>query len=191
MSGQVLDLTIIVYGSSENDPNDDSRFSGYNQRRVELEFRPPVPKADMLGNVDRMMTWAKWSIIELLQDIKHSQKWHCEFCDKPARETVQFCASWVNRVPPKMIVYTHQVCKTKGGRCAKALDEISHMMPGTWILESPEVPSTAEGEIPLSASCANCQKTETARRGTLSTAGQRVKEKIGLVIKKSAGSSRM
>lgn len=80
MSGQVLDLTIIVYGSSENDPNDDSRFSGYNQRRVELEFRPPVPKADMLGNVDRMMTWAKWSIIELLQDIKHSQKWHCEFC---------------------------------------------------------------------------------------------------------------
>ncbi|PSR81039.1 hypothetical protein PHLCEN_2v6570, partial [Hermanssonia centrifuga] len=38
-----LDLLIIAYGSSADDPNDDSRFSGEDQRRIEVKLAPTVP----------------------------------------------------------------------------------------------------------------------------------------------------
>lgn len=77
--GPTLDLLIIAYGSSENDPNNDSRFTGENQRRVEVQLAPRIP-AELAGNMRRMQSWARDKVHATVLDIKHSQRWHCEFC---------------------------------------------------------------------------------------------------------------
>ena len=77
--GPVLDLLLIAYGSSETDPNDNSRFNGADQRRVEVQLAPRIP-AELAGNMRRMQGWARDKVHATVMDIKHSQRWHCEFC---------------------------------------------------------------------------------------------------------------
>lgn len=76
-----LQLTMIAYGSSADDPNDDSRFTGMDQRRVEIHAIPEVP-AHLLGDADALTPWAQGVARRAVLDIKHSQNWHCEFCGK-------------------------------------------------------------------------------------------------------------
>lgn len=77
--GPLLDLLVIAYGSSDTDPNDDSRFSGEDQRRVEVKCSPRVP-IEYAGNLRRMQDWAQGVVNKVVFDVKHSQRWHCEFC---------------------------------------------------------------------------------------------------------------
>lgn len=77
--GPAVDLLLIAYSSSEDDPNNDSRFSGQDQRRVEVKLAPRVP-AEIAGNMRKMTEWSRGKVNEIVLDIKHSQRWHCEFC---------------------------------------------------------------------------------------------------------------
>ena len=74
-----LNLTMIVYGSSKDDPNDDSRFCGMDQRRVEITASPLVP-SNKLGRIDTLTVWAENVAKRIMPDAKHSQEWHCAFC---------------------------------------------------------------------------------------------------------------
>ncbi|KAF7789382.1 hypothetical protein EIP86_000326 [Pleurotus ostreatoroseus] len=74
-----LELTVIVYGSAAGDPTDDSRFAGADQRRAEIEFSPRVPD-NKVGKPNEIAMWANNLVQGLGTDVKHSQKWHCEFC---------------------------------------------------------------------------------------------------------------
>ncbi|EKM59881.1 uncharacterized protein PHACADRAFT_250663 [Phanerochaete carnosa HHB-10118-sp] len=77
--GPVLDLLVIAYGSSASDPAEDSRFTGEDQRRVEVKFAPIVP-VEVAGNLRRMQDWAREAVRSLMPEVKHSNHWHCEFC---------------------------------------------------------------------------------------------------------------
>ena len=77
--GPVADLLVIAYGSSVNDPADDSRFTGEDQRRVEIKFAPVVPTG-VAGNLRRMQDWGRDAVRDLMLEVKHSNSWHCEFC---------------------------------------------------------------------------------------------------------------
>ena len=74
-----LELTIIVYGSAAGDPTDNSRFAGADQRRVEINFSPRVPDSKV-SKPREIRMWAQSLAQGLGTDVKHSQKWHCEFC---------------------------------------------------------------------------------------------------------------
>lgn len=76
-----LDLLIIAYGSSADDPNDDSRFSGEDQRRIEVKLAPTVPP-NIAADMDELHVWAHNIVHRATMDIKHSQNWHCEFCSR-------------------------------------------------------------------------------------------------------------
>ena len=91
--GPILDLLFIAYGSSASDPDDDSRFCGDGQRRVEVTFNPRVP-AEIAGNLRRMRTWVQPVIQSITLDVKHSQQWHCEFCSK--LDSLFFVDEWLS-----------------------------------------------------------------------------------------------
>ena len=76
--GPKVELLIIAYGSKKGDPTDNSRY-GSHQRRVEVTFGPHVPM-ELAGNMRRMQNWARDRVTATIMDIKHSQRWHCEFC---------------------------------------------------------------------------------------------------------------
>ncbi|CAL1697240.1 unnamed protein product [Somion occarium] len=167
MSGPELNLTIIVYGSSETDPSGNERFCGERQRRAEIELRPRVPNRDMLRNQTQMNAWAQGVLNSVGVDVKHTQKWHCEFCTKPARETVHMVMSWMHLNPPKLNVYVHNICDAGVGRCSETLRSIQAEAalfatggPGL----PPRLPPAADGQYPLAASCARCKREETAEQ---------------------------
>ncbi|GJE85009.1 hypothetical protein PsYK624_010860 [Phanerochaete sordida] len=102
--GPIFELLVIAYGSSATDPPDDSRFTGEGQRRVEIKFAPVIPAA-IAGNLRRMQDWASDVVQDLMSEVKHSNQWHCEFCDKLARESHMCILSWMHLTPPSMTVY--------------------------------------------------------------------------------------
>ncbi|KIP04549.1 hypothetical protein PHLGIDRAFT_190168 [Phlebiopsis gigantea 11061_1 CR5-6] len=163
--GPTLDLLIIAYGSSENDPNNDSRFTGENQRRVEVQLAPRIP-AELAGNMRRMQSWARDKVHATVLDIKHSQRWHCEFCDKLARESQTDIASWLHLTPPKMVVYVHLVCNTVKGPCAaraKMLSQQMAAMNGGPPPRSGDAAREMMGDVvfPAAASCTKCEAEES------------------------------
>lgn len=78
-AGPVLDLLIIAYGSSADDPAGDSRFYRPDQRRVEVKLAPRAP-VSAAGDLRRMHEWSQGVLRNAIPDVKHSQRWHCEFC---------------------------------------------------------------------------------------------------------------
>lgn len=165
MSATTLDLQVLVYGSSVNDPNDDSRFSGENQRRIEIKLNPRIPMS-MMGSMQQKHMWAQGFLQKLGVDVKHTQRWHCEFCDKQARESHLMIASWMHLSPPKLIAYVHLVCNAVTGPCYEKLQMVSMetaIMTGC----PPSTPppfTTANIIFPLAASCGNCKDPNTAKR---------------------------
>lgn len=123
---QKLQLTMVVYGSSKEDPVDKHmRFTGEEQRRVEIHAAPLVP-VSLVGNRARLTEWARDVVAGLLIDVKHTAQWHCEFCgeppvqssllvcsplivtlvaDKLARETKINFVSWCHLTPPNVNAY--------------------------------------------------------------------------------------
>lgn len=116
-----LHLLLLLYGSRRRDPVADDRY-GEHQRRVEVEIRLKLPRMGMsppeILQVGRIVCGQHY------QSIKHTQKWHCEFCstcpspcshfgrrvpprfaDKPARLSQTDTMSWTHLTPPRLHLY--------------------------------------------------------------------------------------
>ncbi|KAI0066246.1 hypothetical protein BV25DRAFT_1913017 [Artomyces pyxidatus] len=157
MSGPELILTVIVYGSTAGDPLSDDRY-GDDQRRVELSLRPRLPTPGM--RPPQIQEWVKAMLKRMSKDMKHTQLWHCEFCDKPARESLYNTMFWTHLTPPRANVYFHNVCNAVEGQCARNLRMMDREMA-----QNTGHPSTLDtrvylpgGPYPLAASCVKCNK---------------------------------
>lgn len=95
MSVPFFELNVVVYGSAEDDPTDNSRFRGYDSRRAEVHLQPPLPK-DTIGDRQRLKDWSCTVIDGLYQDVKHSQKWFCAFCGESIFNSIQY--TWYRRM---------------------------------------------------------------------------------------------
>ncbi|KAF9015927.1 hypothetical protein BDZ89DRAFT_962340 [Hymenopellis radicata] len=110
-------------------------------------------------------------LFNIALDCKHSRNWRCEFCKKQARETVWMTASWMHLSPPRMVCYVHNICDSAHGECHEKLAALNEEMGRATgcppnALPRSEVPA-GRTEYPLSASCAHCERDETAQRNTL------------------------
>jgi len=152
----ITEILVIVYGSCATDPQNDDRF-GADQRRVEITLKPVLP-ADAT-TIDRRSQWLQNFLLKIGLDLKHTREWHCEFCTKPARETVWMNASWVHLSPPRSTSYVHNVCDAGTGPCAEQLRQVDvHMaLMSGFPPSGPPRPRATPGEtFPLSSSCATC-----------------------------------
>ncbi|EKM59859.1 uncharacterized protein PHACADRAFT_206078 [Phanerochaete carnosa HHB-10118-sp] len=163
----VLDLLMIVYGSSKDDPLDDSRFCGHDQRRVEVQLAPVMPP-EVAASMRRRQEWAHELSGRVTPDLKHGQRWHCEFCDKLARESFVQNVSWLHLSPPRLIIYVHLMCDTQQGPCAARLREVAGIMASQ--TGQPNLVMTMPNRFapdpvfPAAASCLNCKGEETIRK---------------------------
>lgn len=164
-SGRRLNLLMIAYGSTLDDPLDDSRFCGIDQRRVEVQLAPVMPP-DAAASMRGRTEWANKLAQRMTLDLKHSQQWRCEFCDKLARESLVQNCSWLNLDPPKLNIYVHLVCNTVEGPCAARLREIGGQFAAQ--VGGPPNPYAnmpnrfaSHHLFPAAASCLNCAAEET------------------------------
>lgn len=164
-AGTQAEVLIIVYGSCSRDPADDERFSGYDQRRAEITLHPIIPP-EAMSSMPAKNEWMSNYIKGIGLDVKHSRNWRCEFCRKHARETIWMSASWLHLSPPRMNCYVHSVCDAVQGECAVQLSAVNEEMgrlsgiPANPITRN--VPLPPGRAFPMSASCAYCEKDETA-----------------------------
>ncbi|KAJ7654756.1 hypothetical protein B0H17DRAFT_1099629 [Mycena rosella] len=98
-------------------------------------------------------------------DMKHTQRWACEICGKPARE------SWFDPRPslrleePLVVLHIHHLCEAGGGPCHTAVEtrvrdlaiEAGAILPPSAV----HIPKLPGPPIPLASSCAKCQRDET------------------------------
>jgi len=147
-----LDLIVITYG--------------FGERRVEIEMRPAIPSA-YVGNVDELARWAQMLSFGFGRDVKHTERWGCSICGKPARETLFSVASWLHPPQPKLNIYDHHLCEAGGGPCHRRIEAetaIMRMQGGIIRPPAPRLPMpTGVSSFPLAGSCANCQKDKTAQ----------------------------
>ncbi|GJE84500.1 zinc finger MYND domain-containing protein [Phanerochaete sordida] len=160
-----LDLLMIVYGSTASDPLDDSRFCGEGQRRVEVRLAPAIPP-DAATSLRRRQEWAHKLAQRTTLDMKHSQAWHCEFCDKLARESFVQNAGWFHLDPPKLNIYVHLVCNSVVGPCAARLRETADLFAeqsGGGPDPHKRMPDrfAPAHRFPPAASCLCCQAEQT------------------------------
>ncbi|KIM92367.1 hypothetical protein PILCRDRAFT_810421 [Piloderma croceum F 1598] len=147
-----LELIVITYG--------------FTERRVEIEMRPTIP-SDYVGNVNELTRWAQMFSLGFGRDVKHTERWACYVCGKPARETQFDVMSWLHLLQPKLNIYVHHICEAGGGPCHEQIKAQTMMMriqsgaPGS---PAPHLPMpSGVTSFPLAGSCANCQKDETAK----------------------------
>ncbi|TFY52430.1 hypothetical protein EVJ58_g10022 [Rhodofomes roseus] len=159
-------IRVLLYGSSKDDPVSDDRF-GDRQRRVEIIFSLKLPRANMPPN--DILQYATDFINLYYPCLKHTQKWHCEFCDLPARMSQQDVSSWCSRTPPHVLIYYHFVCDPRSGPCADNLRIIQRQMARVNGLPTPRRPRNREDpfEFPPMAACAGCEREETVDMPTL------------------------
>ncbi|GJE87541.1 zinc finger MYND domain-containing protein [Phanerochaete sordida] len=170
--GPTLDLLVIAYGSSATDPPDDSRFTGEGQRRVEIKFAPVIP-VRVAGNLRRMQEWARDTVRGLMFEVKHSNRWHCEFCNKLARESHMNFLSWMHLTPPKVVIYVHLLCDTRGSVCFRRVRENEREMAALTgqppeNMPAPHVPGVV---YPAAAACTKCERDSTIDK-TMSRCGR-------------------
>ncbi|KAH9925738.1 uncharacterized protein B0H18DRAFT_365383 [Fomitopsis serialis] len=154
-----LHLLLILYGSAKGDSSSDDRF-GQDQRRAEVDIRLKLPRAGM--RPPEIDSYAREFVGLNYASIKHTQKWHCEFCDKPARMSQQDAASWSHLKPPRSNLYFHFVCDPSTGPCAAQLRS-AHIQMASMTGRPPQPPGPRENplDFPPMAVCAGCQREET------------------------------
>jgi len=161
---------MIVYGSTPGDPVNDDRY-GIHQRRVEIVVRPRLPRDNMtipeINEFCRLFMAYQW------QDVKHTNFWHCEFCDKPTRVSKTNFASWAHLNPPKANAYVHLVCDNVKGKCAKMLRDVDFALSLTaGVPMLPPLDEDTSGSIyPLASSCAKCNTDSSASADLLHCSG--------------------
>lgn len=84
----ILNLLVIVYDFSKDDPLDDSRFCGYDQWRVEVQLTSMMPP-DIAANMCERYEWAHELSGCVTPDVEHSQNWCCELCGG--------CCVWISQ----------------------------------------------------------------------------------------------
>ncbi|KAF9466899.1 hypothetical protein BDZ94DRAFT_1250060 [Collybia nuda] len=102
MMTDTLILTVFVYGPKES--------------RVEVEMRPKIPP-DVQGNLQKLEAWSQEVVFTGGMDVKHSNRWDYEICNKPARETIYNVASWIHLPEPRIVLYIHQICEAGISPC--------------------------------------------------------------------------
>ncbi|KAJ7579784.1 hypothetical protein C8J56DRAFT_1169624 [Mycena floridula] len=165
-----VELKVILYGSCSRDPDNDDRFTGDDQRRAEIDLQPQIPVSSMVS-MQTKQQWITRLLCSIGNDIKHSRNWRCEFCKKKARETVWTWASWMHLSPPRLQCYVHSICDAARGSCHDTLVAVTNEMGRMTgcplnVLPQPKLPE-GEERFSLAASCACCERQETAQKHQL------------------------
>ncbi|KAF8972566.1 hypothetical protein BDZ97DRAFT_1781661 [Flammula alnicola] len=138
---------------------------GPKERRVEIELRPTIPE-NMRGKVALMGPWSQSLVMSMGTDLKHTNSWTCEICDKPARETKYDVASWIHLSEPRLVLYIHHLCEAGNNKCHQIIVAQSRQMgalSGAGIPPQMPLDKPAGVEFPLAGSCCNCKKDITAK----------------------------
>ncbi|KAJ7653202.1 hypothetical protein DFH06DRAFT_1204952 [Mycena polygramma] len=163
---------VIVYGSCSRDPDDDDRF-GPEQRRVEITLNPTIHTDPTTMSMDQRKQWIEGFWQRIRPDMKHNRNWQCEFCEKPARETVWMWASWMKISPPRLKCYIHNICNAARGPCSEQLDELNSEMgritgcPLNGLAREAKSLINGQQKFPLSSSCAVCHNEMKESRKNL------------------------
>ncbi|KAK1229341.1 hypothetical protein PQX77_007595 [Marasmius sp. AFHP31] len=126
---------------------------GENGKRVEVKLHPRVPE-DRLGKPPQIGEWGLDFAKTLLHDVKHAEKWKCEFCGDHAKLPRVQAGFWTHLNPPRLVLYVHETCDKPN--CAIQFDYIHAQLsaqPGT--LSIIEVENT-NILPPVSGSCIKC-----------------------------------
>ncbi|KAJ7169677.1 hypothetical protein C8R46DRAFT_205326 [Mycena filopes] len=131
---------------------------GFEGRHVKITMHPVVPPHAM---GPALQPWVIQFLRELNRDVKHSGKWRCSECGKPARDMQFDIMSWLHLAEPKLIVYVHQLCENKDGPCdraAKAESDVWRRDAGFPANSPNSSRSINPVEQPLSRSCVKCER---------------------------------
>ncbi|KAJ7474325.1 hypothetical protein FB451DRAFT_1248623 [Mycena latifolia] len=141
---------------------------GYDDRRCEVLLRKEIP-TQAQTNVALLDGWAQKAVMSVGYDMKHTQRWDCEICGNPARE------SWIDPRPslrltePLVVLHIHLLCEAGGGPCHTAAEtrarELAIESGGMLPPASVHLPKPPGPPIPLASSCAKCQRDETGSLG--------------------------
>ncbi|KAJ6620142.1 hypothetical protein B0H10DRAFT_2022922 [Mycena sp. CBHHK59/15] len=97
-------------------------------------------------------------------DMKHTQRWDCEVCGQPARETWFDPRPSLRLAEPRVILHIHHLCEAGGGPCHSTVEsqarELASESGGMLPAPSLRLPKH-ESAIPLANSCVKCQRDET------------------------------
>ncbi|KAL0568774.1 hypothetical protein V5O48_013204 [Marasmius crinis-equi] len=104
---------------------------GENGKRIEIKLHPRVPD-DRLGKPRQIDEWGVDFAKKLLHDVKHAEKWKCEFCGGHAVLPKVQAAFWTHLSPPRLVLYIHETCNSSACkfRFELMLMELD-VMPGT------------------------------------------------------------
>ncbi|KAJ7917971.1 hypothetical protein B0H13DRAFT_1449209, partial [Mycena leptocephala] len=121
--------------------------------------------------IDKKQEWLQEFLRNIGLDMKHNRNWRCEFCKKPARETVWMSASWTHLTPPRSNSYVHHICDAGAGPCSEQLREINAYMaeasgfPPSGLPRQPK--RKGQEKFPMSSSCAVCHNEADESRKNL------------------------
>ncbi|KAJ7139920.1 hypothetical protein C8R44DRAFT_318147 [Mycena epipterygia] len=126
---------------------------GFEHRHVKINMKTTIPRGHDVGN------WVQRTVLELCKDVKHSGKWLCFECGKPARAIQLDILSYLHLPKPELVIYVHQLCENQDGPCDRAAKAESDI----WRKEAgaPPNPPNSTRRInpvqqPMSRSCASC-----------------------------------
>ncbi|KAJ7042452.1 hypothetical protein C8F04DRAFT_78108 [Mycena alexandri] len=133
---------------------------GFEGRHVKITMHPVIPPSAM---GDGLQPWLVQFIRGLTREVKHSGKWLCSQCGKPARDMQIDMLGWPNAA--KFVVYAHQLCENKDGPCDRAAKAESNIWRRSF--DFPPNPPNSTRNInpvdqPLSRGCATCQRDPLA-----------------------------
>ncbi|KAJ6569364.1 hypothetical protein B0H19DRAFT_1135194 [Mycena capillaripes] len=142
---------------------------GFDDRRCEVVLRKEIPE-QVQSNFALLDGWAQKATMAIGYDMKHTQRWDCEICGEPARET------WFDPRPslrpsePLVVLDVHHLCEAGGGPCHSEVEararELALETGGMAPAPSLHLPKPPGPAIPLASSCAKCQRDETGAPGS-------------------------
>ncbi|KAJ6509325.1 hypothetical protein C8R47DRAFT_1098310 [Mycena vitilis] len=128
---------------------------GFEGRHVKIQMESVIPPGVSV------QAWLPEFARAFCPDIKHSGKWLCSECGKPARDAQYDIMSWLHLPEPKLVIYVHQLCETKDGPCDRSAKAESDL----WRREAghpPNPPNSTRNinpvDQPLSRGCVHCHR---------------------------------
>ncbi|CAK5264094.1 unnamed protein product [Mycena citricolor] len=82
---------------------------GYREKQCDVLIRKPIP-ANVANNLPLLDAFAQTSTMAIGFDMKHSQRWECEQCGKPASETWLDPRPTITPAQSLVTLYMHQLC---------------------------------------------------------------------------------
>ncbi|KAJ7259687.1 hypothetical protein C8J57DRAFT_1338970 [Mycena rebaudengoi] len=141
---------------------------GYDDSGCKVVLRKKIPPQAQ-NNLPLLDRWAQQHINSIGYDMKHTQRWACEICGRPARETWFDPRPSLDLQQPRVILYIHHLCEAGGGTCHRAAEKrIRDRASKSGGVPPPPpiyLPKPDGPEIPLAGGCIRCQRDETAAAG--------------------------